>query len=178
MRERLARSRRAGRATAGTVPGKPPVPREHIFRAAMQVALVRGFGHVTLDAVARAAGISKGGLLYHFATKRDLIAAILEHYGKAGPPAAGARGTDPLAVAALIAAAEDPSLLAAIAARLGLSGRLEGPGRSPGSGPVRLAGALAARLQLDQPFEDPERASDSRPHTGPADCERQERQRP
>jgi AcrR family transcriptional regulator len=103
------------RKAAATAPDKPPVLREHIFRTTMQVALCRGFGHVTLDAVARESGLSKGGLLYHFATKRDLIAAMLRHYGQEGPLAEPACGIDPLAVAALIAAAEDPSLLAAIA---------------------------------------------------------------
>ena len=33
---------------------------------------------LTLDAVAAQAGVSKGGLLYHFKTKRDLLDAMLE----------------------------------------------------------------------------------------------------
>ena len=43
-------------------------------------AVVRrdGAGALTLDAVAAEAGVSKGGLLYHFKTKRDLLDAMLE----------------------------------------------------------------------------------------------------
>ena len=33
---------------------------------------------LTLDAVAAEAGVSKGGLLYHFKTKRELLDAMLE----------------------------------------------------------------------------------------------------
>lgn len=169
---------RERQAAAGTAPGKQPEPREPIFRAAMRVALGRGFGHVTLDAVAREAGLSKGGLLYHFATKRDLIAAMLRHYGQAGPPAGSACGIDPLAVAALIAAAEDPSLLAVIASRLGLSGRLGNAGPSPEAGQPGLAWALAARLRFDRPIERPGRVSASRSHADPVECEPRERQSP
>ena len=32
---------------------------------------------LTLDAVAAEAGVSKGGLLYHFASKRELLDAML-----------------------------------------------------------------------------------------------------
>jgi AcrR family transcriptional regulator len=43
-------------------------------------ALVRrdGARALTLEAVAAEAGVSKGGLLYHFKTKRDLLDAMLE----------------------------------------------------------------------------------------------------
>lgn len=169
---------RERQAAAGTAPGKPPELREHIFRTTMRIALCRGFGHVTLDAVARESGLSKGGLLYHFATKRDLIAAMLRHYGQEGLPGGSACGIDPLAVAALIAAAEDPSLLAAIASRLGLSGRRGDAGSSPEAGQPGLASALAARLRFDRPSNEPERASASRSHVAPEDHGPRERQSP
>jgi len=38
-----------------------------------------GVANLTLEAVAREAGISKGGLLYHFPSKRDLIAGLISH---------------------------------------------------------------------------------------------------
>jgi AcrR family transcriptional regulator len=46
----------------------------------MQVAIRDGVLALTLDAVAREAGISKGGLTHHFRTKDDLISALLEHF--------------------------------------------------------------------------------------------------
>ena len=40
--------------------------REKILDAAVQVAIRDGILAMTLDAVAREAGVSKGGLIYHF----------------------------------------------------------------------------------------------------------------
>ncbi|GAA4661812.1 TetR/AcrR family transcriptional regulator [Kineococcus glutinatus] len=40
--------------------------------------MASGPGAVTLDAVAAAAGVSKGGLLYHFRSKDALVAGLLE----------------------------------------------------------------------------------------------------
>ena len=55
----------------------PLSSRERILAAAVQVALREGVSAMTLEAVAREAGVSKGGLLYHFASKDELIAAML-----------------------------------------------------------------------------------------------------
>jgi AcrR family transcriptional regulator len=57
----------------------PASSRERILAAAVQVAIRDGVSAMTLDAVAREAGVSKGGLLYHFSSKYQLIAAMLEH---------------------------------------------------------------------------------------------------
>jgi AcrR family transcriptional regulator len=54
--------------------------RERILAAAMEVAAENGAGHLSLDAIARKAGISKGGLLYHFPKKQDLMRALVEHH--------------------------------------------------------------------------------------------------
>jgi AcrR family transcriptional regulator len=48
-----------------------------IVDAAQAVVLEMGAAHMTLDAVAAKAGISKGGLLYHFPTKEALLRAML-----------------------------------------------------------------------------------------------------
>ncbi|MDI9560109.1 MAG: helix-turn-helix domain-containing protein, partial [Pseudomonadota bacterium] len=40
-----------------------------IVRAAESVVVEAGASHMTLDAVATKAGVSKGGLLHHFPTK-------------------------------------------------------------------------------------------------------------
>lgn len=52
--------------------------RSAILDAAQRVAVRDGAGHVTLDAVAREAGVSKGGLLYNFPNKKALLVAMLE----------------------------------------------------------------------------------------------------
>jgi AcrR family transcriptional regulator len=49
-----------------------------ILTAAERVVLRDGVMRLTLEAVAREAKLSKGGLLYHFATKDALIQAMLE----------------------------------------------------------------------------------------------------
>src|SRR5688500_12865439 len=51
--------------------------RETILAAASEVVLTEGVASLTLDEVARVAGISKGGLLYHFRSKSALIAGML-----------------------------------------------------------------------------------------------------
>jgi AcrR family transcriptional regulator len=53
--------------------------REKILDAAVRVAIRDGILATTLDAVATEASVSKGGLLYHFASKDELIAAMLVH---------------------------------------------------------------------------------------------------
>ena len=84
--------------------------RDRLFSAAVNVALDKGFGHVTLDAVAERAGVSKGGLLYHFPTKSHLVRELLSHHLAAHEEPGSEAGT-PLAVSILIASAIDPRLL-------------------------------------------------------------------
>ena len=52
--------------------------RQTILNSAVAVVREEGAGHLTLDAVARHAGVSKGGVLYHFPNKRALIEAMIE----------------------------------------------------------------------------------------------------
>ena len=56
----------------------PPRPssREAILDAAETVVLAAGATHLTLDAVAERAGVSKGGLLYNFPSKEALLQAM------------------------------------------------------------------------------------------------------
>ena len=49
-----------------------------ILRAATAVVRARGAGSLTLEATAEGAGVSKGGLLYHFPTKDALIEGMVE----------------------------------------------------------------------------------------------------
>jgi AcrR family transcriptional regulator len=51
--------------------------KRRLLDAATAVVRRDGARALTLDAVAAEAGVSKGGLLYHFATKRELLDAML-----------------------------------------------------------------------------------------------------
>lgn len=53
--------------------------RMEILGAANRVVLTRGVNALTLDAVALEAGVSKGGLLYHFPSKNKLIEGMVEY---------------------------------------------------------------------------------------------------
>ncbi|MBB4236631.1 TetR/AcrR family transcriptional regulator [Rhizobium esperanzae] len=61
---------------------KKEIDRDRILDAAEAVILASGGRNLTLDAVAERAGISKGGLVYSFATKDELIQATLEREGE------------------------------------------------------------------------------------------------
>src|SRR6478752_7656717 len=110
---------------------------------------------LTLNAVARKAEVSKGGLLYHFTSKNDLVNAMVERwmaefqreideadehfvrgYVKATAPAGNELGM----LAALVA---DPSLLVAVRRQYGIwQDRVEREGRDP-------VDATVARLAAD-----------------------------
>jgi AcrR family transcriptional regulator len=60
------------------VPGrKPTISIDQLLDAGEAVVLREGVGNLTLDAVAAQAKVSKGGLLHHFPSKRDLVAAMV-----------------------------------------------------------------------------------------------------
>ncbi len=54
--------------------------RAKILRAAEELTGENGAGNLSLDAVAARAGISKGGLLYHFPSKAKLLEALVESF--------------------------------------------------------------------------------------------------
>lgn len=49
-----------------------------ILAAARAIAAREGVAHISFEAIAREAGLTKGGVLYNFPTKRDLMAALLQ----------------------------------------------------------------------------------------------------
>ena len=53
--------------------------RREIIEASTQLIAERGYRGVSLDQIAEACGITKQGLLHHFASKPELLVAILEH---------------------------------------------------------------------------------------------------
>jgi AcrR family transcriptional regulator len=54
--------------------------KDKILQAAAEIAMEVGPVHLSLDSVARRAGLSKGGLLYSFPTKAKLLEALVEHH--------------------------------------------------------------------------------------------------
>ena len=57
-----------------------PAAKDRILDAAEQLVADEGASKLTLDAVAQAAGVSKGGLLYHYPSKDALLAAMIERH--------------------------------------------------------------------------------------------------
>jgi AcrR family transcriptional regulator len=55
-----------------------PSRRDQLLAAAAEVVRRDGYDRLTLDAVAAEAEVSKGGLLYHFASKQALVAGLVE----------------------------------------------------------------------------------------------------
>ncbi|WP_195570621.1 TetR/AcrR family transcriptional regulator [Paenibacillus sp. 1001270B_150601_E10] len=50
--------------------------RQLILEAASSIIMQKGINHLTLEEVAAEAGVSKGGLLYHFSNKDELIKGL------------------------------------------------------------------------------------------------------
>ncbi len=65
---------------------RQPIPlrpaRDRLLDAAERVVVESGATHLTLDAVAKSAGVSKGGLLYHFPSKEALLEGMLSRHFK------------------------------------------------------------------------------------------------
>ncbi len=59
-----------------------PSFKEVMLDAAEAIVIDSGARHLTLDATAARAGVSKGGLMYHFPTKEALLRAMLERLSK------------------------------------------------------------------------------------------------
>jgi TetR/AcrR family acrAB operon transcriptional repressor len=66
----LLAGERSGQGVAGT--------RSRLIAGAARVFARRGYGEATLDEVAEEAGLTKGAVYWHFASKSDLYLALLE----------------------------------------------------------------------------------------------------
>ncbi|MEV8636344.1 TetR/AcrR family transcriptional regulator [Streptosporangium sp. NPDC051023] len=69
--------------------------KDRLLDAAAEVLLGEGAESLTLEAVARRAGVSKGGLFYHFPTKQALVAGMVERLVGAFDEALADPGTRP-----------------------------------------------------------------------------------
>ncbi len=59
---------------------KPTITREGLLEIAERIVRGEGAAGLTIDALARAAGISKGGVQYSFSSKDDLVRALIERW--------------------------------------------------------------------------------------------------
>ncbi|MGN0062702.1 MAG: TetR/AcrR family transcriptional regulator [Nocardioides sp.] len=59
---------------------RPPLAREKVLDAYVALLHAEGERAATMDAVAQRAGVSKGGLLYHFPSKEALAEAVLARF--------------------------------------------------------------------------------------------------
>lgn len=53
-----------------------------LIEAARAIILEEGLERLSMDRVAKRAGVSKGAIMYHFPTKRHLQAALLQNYAE------------------------------------------------------------------------------------------------
>ncbi|MFA6018911.1 MAG: TetR/AcrR family transcriptional regulator [Rhodospirillales bacterium] len=58
-------------------PIERPTNRDKILEAAMNLVRSQGVGKLTLEAAAKEAGVSKGGVLYHFPNKSALVRTMI-----------------------------------------------------------------------------------------------------
>jgi len=118
--------------------------KDRILGAAMAITHSEGARHLTIDAVTVKSGLSKGGVLYHFPSKKALLEGLIAHClsqirtrldfhlaALSGSPNPTLRamicvfrdvleGTVSLPVALLAASAENPALLGPVRAEYGL----------------------------------------------------------
>jgi AcrR family transcriptional regulator len=59
---------------------KPTITREGLIELAEEIVRGEGAAGLTIDALAKRAGISKGGVQYSFSSKDDLIRALIERW--------------------------------------------------------------------------------------------------
>lgn len=59
---------------------KPTITRDHLLDVAEDIVRSDGAKGLTIEALARSAGISKGGVQYSFASKDDLVGALIERW--------------------------------------------------------------------------------------------------
>jgi AcrR family transcriptional regulator len=73
----------SGRANLNSVP-RPPQARGKVLAAYVEILVTEGERAATLDAVAERAGVSKGGLLYHFGSREELVDGLLDRLSEVG----------------------------------------------------------------------------------------------
>lgn len=82
---------------------EPTGKAETILAAAEEAFLAGGFGAVSMDAIARAAGVSKATVYAHFAGKEALFGAVIAHLSARRFHAFSVEALDPSDIAAALA---------------------------------------------------------------------------
>lgn len=118
--------------------------RDRIIDAAVEVVLRKGAGSLTLDAAAAEAGLSKGGILYHFRTKAALIEALVERL---------VNGCEAKHVSAAAAIGQRNGMWTQAFLTASLAGQ-----RDPSRQFARLSGALLAAIAYDPKLLEPLKA--------------------
>ena len=76
---------------------KPTITRDHLLDVAEGIVRAGGASALTIGALAQAAGISKGGVQYAFASKEALVRALIDRWtGQFDAMLEGASDADPL----------------------------------------------------------------------------------
>ena len=57
---------------------RPPKARSKVLEAAERIVKDRGAANLTYEELVQESGVSRGGITYHFATKDDLLRALIE----------------------------------------------------------------------------------------------------
>jgi len=76
------------RQVSGRSRGRPPNPElrtvkhQRMLKAAMELFVDRGYEHVTVEEIARAAGQSKGAFYWYFKDKEDCLVQIVQAYAQ------------------------------------------------------------------------------------------------
>lgn len=65
---------------ADAMPARRSTTKQKILEAAAEISRESGPGNLSLEAVAAKAGVSKGGLLYHYPSKTALLKAVVEGF--------------------------------------------------------------------------------------------------
>jgi AcrR family transcriptional regulator len=108
------------------------IERDKVLDAAEAVVLAVGAGGLTIDAVAKASGITKGGVQYCFGNKDGLIDAMMERWFAQFDSAVAAEGGD------------DPDPLKAMRAHVSVTARMDMADKA------RTSGMMAALLQREE----------------------------
>jgi AcrR family transcriptional regulator len=90
-------------ATRRTQAERAAETRDALIEAARPLFAAQGFADVALEAIVRAAGVTRGALYHHFADKTELFAAVLEQIegevaARMGEAIAASNQTDPVEV--------------------------------------------------------------------------------
>ncbi|HEY1843030.1 MAG TPA: TetR family transcriptional regulator [Mycobacterium sp.] len=90
-------------ATRRTQAERAAGTREALIAAARRLFAAQGFADIALEAIVRAAGVTRGALYHHFADKTELFAAVFEQVegelaAQMGEAIAASNQTDPITI--------------------------------------------------------------------------------